>query len=114
MTLNRNFTTLQQNGLFALCYGLCFGEAWIIIFYMMMNGGFDSEHCYVTEGELWVSQTPTGASTEYDIAAEYRKWFMWAFFVYIGLFVFPVLHGICFLIGGTRSSVDRNPKIRFG
>ena len=67
---------------------------WVIVFYIYMNGGQDPEFCYVTRGELWVSQSPTGVDGEYDIAAEYRIWFTWAFFVYIAMFVFQAIAGI--------------------
>ena len=41
---------------------------WIIVWYIFMTGSGDPEHCYVTEGELWVSQTPTpGNKLEYDM-----------------------------------------------
>ena len=45
------------------CAGLI--VPWIVTWYLFKSGaGLDSQHCYVTEGELYVSSFPTGAATE--------------------------------------------------
>ena len=58
----------------------CTTIPWIIVFYLFaFNGGMDPEHCWVTEGELWVSQTATGNGNERDVGSIYRQLFTWIF-----------------------------------
>lgn len=87
----------KQTGIAQLCC-CTLSIPWIIVFFMYMSGGGDPEVCWVAPNELWTAQASTGVVGEYDIAAEYKNWFMIAFYVYIGLAVFQFLAGVCFLI----------------
>ena len=78
----------------------CTAIPWIVVFYMFaFDGGMDPEHCWVREGELWVSRTETGLGDERDVGAYWRTLYTWAFIVYVALGVLPTLSGILLCIG---------------
>jgi len=88
----------KQQTVGANAYGCC-ALVWLVVFYLFGFTAMDPAACWVTEGELWVSQTPTGGANEFDVAALWRSWFVYAFIVYIALCVFPCLTGGLFLAG---------------
>jgi len=69
--------------------------------------GMDPKSCWVTNGELYVSQTPTGAANERDVAAFWREWFTWAFAVYCALCVLPIAAGTFVCIGDAVAVVGQ-------
>ena len=98
-----------------ICCGIL-SIPWIVLFYMyaqepdknidgscIIEDSKDPCNCWVTEGELWVSQYATVKGgviesdevlpIERDVAALWRSWFKWAFAVYICLAFFPICAG---------------------
>ena len=63
-------------------------------------------NCWVTEGELWVSQEATGAPNETDVGATWRLLYKILLWIYISLSFVPTISGLllcisesCFTIG---------------
>jgi hypothetical protein len=79
-------------------YGCC-ACIWLVVFFLFGFNNMDPAACWVTENELWVSETPTGAANEFDVAALWRSWFVYAFAVYIALCIFPCATGSLAMVG---------------
>ena len=101
---------------FIIC-AVCLSIPWMVIFYMfgfkegmqLFEGG-DPTHCYITEGELWVSKTPLGTVNEVDFGPLWRSFYVWAFYVYIALTILPCCTGIWIMampiVGGVCAAIS--------
>ena len=72
---------------------------------MFAWGGMDPASCWVTEGQLWVSQTATGGANERDVAATWRTFYQVLFGIYLAFTIFPCLGGIFSCIGDKVAAV---------
>lgn len=67
----------------------------MVCFYMWAFQMMDPAHCWVTEGQLWVSSAPTGAANETDVAEAWRSFFVVSFWIHLAMVVLLCLAG-CF------------------
>ena len=74
------------------CGGICFltcSIPWLITILMFAYQGVDPDSCWVTEGQLYVSQNRLGVENERDVAETWRHLYQYLFAIYLALTIFP-------------------------
>lgn len=67
--------------------------------------GMDPENCWVTEGQLWVSQSATGAANETNVAEKWRTFWTWAFWLHLIMVILMCLTGAFSCAGDKTAAI---------
>ena len=75
---------------------------WVIVFYMWAFNAMDPANCWVSEGQLWVSQNATGLANETNVAETWRTFFVIMFWTHLAMTLLLCFAGSA-LCGGEKT-----------